>query len=93
MALWFTFAKFGFWVLALGFMGVEFGNDCVCFNAAGREAHVMTFEVGAVLEDAKWQAPVYCFDQKAENDNKGGEFSITGASVDGLLRGPFRSVM
>ncbi|KAE8668212.1 RING/U-box superfamily protein isoform 1 [Hibiscus syriacus] len=28
----------------------------------GREAHVMTFEVGAVLEDSKWQAPVYCFD-------------------------------
>ncbi|PON68429.1 transferase [Parasponia andersonii] len=27
----------------------------------GREAHVMTFEVGAVLEDAKWQAPPYCF--------------------------------
>lgn len=21
----------------------------------------MTFEVGAVLEDEKWQAPVYCF--------------------------------
>ncbi|XP_004140560.3 uncharacterized protein At4g14100 [Cucumis sativus] len=28
----------------------------------GRDAHVMTFEVGAVLEDEKWQAPVYCFD-------------------------------
>ncbi|KAG7578443.1 hypothetical protein ISN45_Aa03g026260 [Arabidopsis thaliana x Arabidopsis arenosa] len=27
----------------------------------GREAHVMTFDVGAVLEDDKWQAPVYCF--------------------------------
>lgn len=24
----------------------------------------MTFEVGAVLEDEKWQAPVYCFDKK-----------------------------
>ncbi|XP_013653020.1 uncharacterized protein At4g14100-like isoform X1 [Brassica napus] len=32
----------------------------------GREAHVMTFEVGAVLEDEKWQAPVYCF----HNENK-----------------------
>ncbi|KAJ0234390.1 hypothetical protein HA466_0274240 [Hirschfeldia incana] len=30
----------------------------------GREAHVMTFEVGAVLEDEKWQAPVYCFNNK-----------------------------
>ncbi|KAI4343460.1 hypothetical protein L6164_010804 [Bauhinia variegata] len=29
----------------------------------GREANVMTFEVGAVLEDAKWQAPAYCFDK------------------------------
>ncbi|KAK3021109.1 hypothetical protein RJ639_045493 [Escallonia herrerae] len=29
----------------------------------GRAAHVMTFEVGAALEDAKWQAPVYCFDK------------------------------
>ncbi|XP_071722502.1 uncharacterized protein At4g14100-like [Rutidosis leptorrhynchoides] len=27
----------------------------------GYSAHVMTFEVGAVLEDEKWQAPVYCF--------------------------------
>ncbi|KFK39672.1 hypothetical protein AALP_AA3G274300 [Arabis alpina] len=35
----------------------------------GREAHVMTFEVGAVLEDEKWQAPVYCF----HNDEKKSE--------------------
>nr|GEV97306.1 transferase, transferring glycosyl group [Tanacetum cinerariifolium] len=28
-----------------------------------REAHVMTFEVGAALEDAKWQVPCYCFEQ------------------------------
>lgn len=26
-------------------------------------AHVITFEVGKVLEDPNWQAPVYCFDQ------------------------------
>ncbi|KAF5206631.1 Transferring glycosyl group transferase [Thalictrum thalictroides] len=32
----------------------------------GRAAHVMTFEVGAALEDAKWQAPVYCFEQSPE---------------------------
>ncbi|KAK6930732.1 hypothetical protein RJ641_002525 [Dillenia turbinata] len=31
------------------------------FFHSGRAAHVMTFEVGAVLEDAHWQAPVYCF--------------------------------
>ncbi|EHA8590067.1 hypothetical protein COCNU_scaffold014613G000050 [Cocos nucifera] len=30
----------------------------------GRAVHVMTFEVGAALEDAKWQAPVYCFDKE-----------------------------
>jgi hypothetical protein len=35
-----------------------------CKMFAGREAHVMTFEVGAALEDAKWQAHVYCFDSK-----------------------------
>ncbi|WOL01778.1 hypothetical protein Cni_G10495 [Canna indica] len=33
----------------------------------GRSVHVMTFEVGAVLEDAKWQAPVYCFDKEEQN--------------------------
>ncbi|KAG8475919.1 hypothetical protein CXB51_032685 [Gossypium anomalum] len=27
----------------------------------GYTAHVRTFEVGAVLEDSKWRAPVYCF--------------------------------
>jgi hypothetical protein len=26
----------------------------------GMISHVMTFEVGAVLDDAHWQAPVYC---------------------------------
>lgn len=36
---------------------------------AGRSIHVMTFEVGAVLEDEKWQAPVYCFEkEKAQRD-------------------------
>lgn len=24
----------------------------------------MTYEVGAVLEDEKWQAPVYCFNKE-----------------------------
>ncbi|KAL5724509.1 hypothetical protein ACHQM5_007760 [Ranunculus cassubicifolius] len=33
----------------------------------GRAAHVMTFEVGAVLEDAKWQAPGYCFEKKGKD--------------------------
>lgn len=26
----------------------------------------MTFEVGRVLEDARWQAPVYCFEETGE---------------------------
>ncbi|KMS98823.1 hypothetical protein BVRB_3g068960 [Beta vulgaris subsp. vulgaris] len=29
----------------------------------GRAVNVMTFDVGAVLEDSKWQAPIYCFDK------------------------------
>ncbi|XP_047340182.1 uncharacterized protein At4g14100-like [Impatiens glandulifera] len=33
---------------------------------SGFSGHVMTFEVGKVLEDAEWQAPVYCFNE----DNK-----------------------
>lgn len=30
----------------------------------GKETHFMTFDVGAVLEDANWQAPTYCFSVK-----------------------------
>ncbi|XP_062028703.1 uncharacterized protein At4g14100-like [Rosa rugosa] len=32
----------------------------------GMSAHVMTFEVGAQLEDEKWNAPVYCFEEAAK---------------------------
>eukprot|EP00250_Pteridium_aquilinum_P015837 c22789_g1_i1 orf=267-971(-) len=32
--------------------------------SSGMSAHVMTFEVGAVLEDSEWQAPAYCFDEQ-----------------------------
>ncbi|KAI3997799.1 hypothetical protein MKX01_007686 [Papaver californicum] len=35
----------------------------------GMEAHLMTFEVGAVLEDEKWQAPVYCFESGKQADD------------------------
>ncbi|KAI7985336.1 Uncharacterized protein LOK49_LG14G01345 [Camellia lanceoleosa] len=31
---------------------------------SGYAAHVMTFEVGRVLDDEKWQAPGYCFEEK-----------------------------
>ncbi|XP_059443092.1 uncharacterized protein At4g14100-like [Corylus avellana] len=34
----------------------------------GYSAHVMTFEVGAVLEDAEWQAPIYCFSAGEEEE-------------------------
>lgn len=41
--------------------------NVVNLMCTGRQAHVMTFEVGAALEDAKWQAPVYCFDKKEKS--------------------------
>ncbi|OIT01655.1 PREDICTED: uncharacterized protein At4g14100-like [Nicotiana attenuata] len=34
----------------------------------GMIAHVMTFEVGKVLEDPNWQAPVYCFKEAEEQE-------------------------
>lgn len=35
--------------------------DGVCSCFPGMQQHVMSFEVGGVLEDSKWQAPAYCF--------------------------------
>ncbi|XP_023548717.1 uncharacterized protein At4g14100-like isoform X1 [Cucurbita pepo subsp. pepo] len=52
----------------------------------GRQAHVMTFEVGAVLEDEKWQAPVYCFDGKGGGANNG-VLHQNLPVMDGVLRG------
>ncbi|EPS68692.1 transferase, transferring glycosyl groups [Genlisea aurea] len=49
----------------------------------GRSIHVMTFEVGAVLEDAKWQAPVYCFDKEKSNPERSPELGF----------GPFETEM
>ncbi|CAN6485635.1 unnamed protein product [Victoria cruziana] len=46
----------------------------------GMSAHVMTFEVGAVLEDEAWQAPVYCFDKE---ERRGGGSDMVSA-VDGV---------
>lgn len=34
----------------------------------GTIAHFMTFEVGRVLEDPNWQAPVYCFEESNEQN-------------------------
>lgn len=60
--------------------------------SAGMTAHVMTFEVGAVLEEAKWQAPVYCFGE-AETENKRSKSSplllerpVQGGSPGTLMR-------
>ncbi|KAG2702876.1 hypothetical protein I3760_06G111300 [Carya illinoinensis] len=56
----------------------------------GMDAHVMTFEVGAVLEDAQWQAPLYCFDRRGNGSDPTAQFAITGASrehLGGVLRG------
>ncbi|XP_034681728.1 uncharacterized protein At4g14100-like [Vitis riparia] len=53
----------------------------------GMSAHVMTFKEGAVREDEKWQAPVYCFgttDPKAETTSAGNPRE---RMVDGALRG------
>ncbi|KAF6134011.1 hypothetical protein GIB67_038302 [Kingdonia uniflora] len=55
----------------------------------GRSAYVMTFEVGAVLEDAKWQAPVYCFKKKEGNNNKI-ESAIGGGFKERLMEGFYR---
>ncbi|XP_027338820.1 uncharacterized protein At4g14100-like [Abrus precatorius] len=55
---------------------------------SGYTAHVMTFEVGAVLEDPNWQAPVYCFN---ENEKERGasllEPAVHGDSLRRLRRG------
>lgn len=48
---------------------------------AGYTAHVMTFEVGAVLEDPNWQAPVYCFNGTEKKR------SVRGHSFGSLMRG------
>ncbi|XP_004501765.1 uncharacterized protein At4g14100-like [Cicer arietinum] len=47
----------------------------------GYTAHVMTFEVGAVLEDPNWQAPVYCFNGTEKKR------SVRGHSFGSLMRG------
>lgn len=49
----------------------------------------MTFEVGAVLEDANWQAPVYCFEKTDDGNDPKAQFAIpSGYWKDGgVLRG------
>nr|CAB3452206.1 unnamed protein product [Digitaria exilis] len=62
------------WLAGAVYLGRELvdGFDCHLWTkvdfiwyyeeaATGRPQHVMSFEVGGVLEDSKWQAPAYCF--------------------------------
>ncbi|XP_065873782.1 uncharacterized protein At4g14100-like [Euphorbia lathyris] len=51
----------------------------------GMVAHVMTFEVGAVLEDDKWQAPVYCFKEEEEKINQVESVVVDVGSSWGLI--------
>ncbi|KAI4386335.1 hypothetical protein MLD38_004276 [Melastoma candidum] len=55
----------------------------------GREAHVMTFEVGAALEDAKWQAPVYCFGEDGR-DRDDSTVVVDADNLSGLSMGMIR---
>ncbi|GMJ00140.1 hypothetical protein like AT3G23760 [Hibiscus trionum] len=56
----------------------------------GYTAHVMTFEVGAVLEDSEWQAPLHCFmeaEEKRKRDVKFGSLGRIGRRLGKLMRG------
>ncbi|CAK7336858.1 unnamed protein product [Dovyalis caffra] len=60
----------------------------------GMTAHVMTFEVGAVLEDRKWQAPCYCFKESKKEENTVLESVVShGLSRGGLMTGVFNAPM
>ncbi|KAJ4837605.1 hypothetical protein Tsubulata_039294 [Turnera subulata] len=58
----------------------------------GLTAHVMTFEVGAVLDDAEWQAPDYCFKKALKDDTLlVGSIANGGLSNGRLLREMFNN--
>ncbi|MED6194190.1 hypothetical protein PIB30_026189 [Stylosanthes scabra] len=50
----------------------------------GYTAHVMTFEVGAVLDDPNWQAPVYCFTDEDEKQRRRRSNSSFGSLMRGM---------
>jgi len=59
----------------------------IILTDGGYTAHVMTFEVGAVLEEPNWQAPIYCLNQTEiiiiESTNVRGDFgSLMRGKVD-----------
>lgn len=43
-----------------------FDTNFYCDHSVGISTHVITFEVGAVLQDSLSQAPAYCFSQESE---------------------------
>ncbi|KAE8701122.1 mitochondrial substrate carrier family protein [Hibiscus syriacus] len=55
----------------------------------GYTAHVMTFEVGVVLEDSEWQAPVYCFKEDEEKRKQAviGSLGMISRLLVKLMRG------
>lgn len=62
----------------------------VCYT--GCTAHGMTLEVGAVLEDAEWQAPLYSFGAAEEAEGRRSpllEPVVGGASHGVFMRGKF----
>uniref|UniRef100_A0A5B7AQJ6 Uncharacterized protein n=1 Tax=Davidia involucrata TaxID=16924 RepID=A0A5B7AQJ6_DAVIN len=58
----------------------------------GYTAHVMTFEVGRVLEDAQWQAPVYCFNE-AKEEKKSPVVELESVASAGRHGGLMRGVI
>nr|AFK34859.1 unknown [Lotus japonicus] len=56
---------------------------------SGMIAHVMTFEVGAVLEDAQWQAPVYCFNEAETHEKSSSSKALLDSEASGALGGSF----
>lgn len=59
----------------------------------GRSIHVMTFDVGAVLEDKKWQAPVYCFEKKDTQTDPRSENKVDAGYLEPQLKGILRGSM
>lgn len=57
----------------------------------GISTHVITFDVGAVLEDSKIQAPVYCFNQDTQTKNV--EDTLHTAYSGGLFRFNLKKAM
>lgn len=55
-------------------------------TTAGRSIHVMTFDVGAVLEDEKWQAPVYCFENKETQSDLGSKYNVNVGYLEPQLK-------